>query len=224
MWSLFLTLWLVSVLLKVSKGFFSLRVLLSLSEAFDIVALSQICLPFPSLVGLTLFPLYLWIFLLLHGSFSSKILPSESLSLLVPSVLLKLHGFYCCSKWLPSSFLRPIKFPQFQQSLDEFLPLYWAVTSNSTSPNKVLSCFPDFSYWIKVSRWQLPPNKYKLPKAVKFFFWKEGSNYALLSPSNFKFEFRVPIQEYYQLLRVLLKIKRDIIDKGYRHYMYNMDR
>ena len=217
MWSLFLTLWLVSVLLKVSKGFFSLWVLLSFFWSIWHSCqqpLSQICLPFPSLVGLTLIPLYLWIFLLFHGWFSSisKILPSEALSLLVPSLLLKLHGFYCCSKWLPSL------------SLDEFLPPYWAVTSNSTCPNKVLSCFPDFSYWIKVSHWQLPPNKYKLPKAVKFFFWKEGSNYAFLSLSSFKFEFRVPIQEYYQLLRVVLKIKRDIIDKGYQHYMYNMDR
>lgn len=38
MWSLFLTLWLISVLLKVRKGLFSIRVLCSLSGAFNTVA------------------------------------------------------------------------------------------------------------------------------------------------------------------------------------------
>lgn len=44
-----------------------------------------------------------------------------------------------------------------------------------------------------------------------------------LSSADFKFEYRVPGQEYYQLLRVVVKMDKDIRGIDDQHYIWHTE-
>lgn len=185
MWSLFLTPWSVSVLLKISKGHFSVKVPLRLSNVLDTVVHDLL------LESFFHFLLYLASPCFLCVSERSFTFATHSPTFLKCSLL---SPYYCSCSLYSYNFsdfsTRATDFPAdfpgqsssrvvHSQVLDEFF------TTHSVCPNQVLSCFPDFTYWTKVSHLQFPPNKYKLNKAVKFIFSKQVSNHAVFFFSKF---------------------------------------